>query len=112
MAELDKTTENVGDEVVEAAVEKAPVEKKDAVKAADKKDTAKKAKSGKLPLGARLGRKFREFKAEFKKIVWCSRKDTFNNTLLVIVSAIIIAVAIGVLDFAFSNLLSALGKLI
>ena len=31
MAELDKTTENVGDEVVEAAVEKAPVEKKDAV---------------------------------------------------------------------------------
>ncbi len=112
MAELDKTTENVGDEVVEAAVEKAPVGKKEIAKTSDKKDAAKKAKSGKPSLGARLGKKLREFKAEFKKIVWSSRKDTFNNTLLVVVSAIIIAIAIGVLDFAFSNLLSALGKLI
>ena len=111
MAELEKSTENVADEVVETAVRNAPVEKKGAAKA-DKKKDAPKAKTGKPSLGARLGKKWREFKAEFKKIVWSSRRDTFNNTLLVVVSAIIIAVVIGVLDFAFSNLLSALGKLI
>ena len=111
MAELEKRTENVADEVVETAVKKAPGEKKEAAKA-DKKKEISKAKSGKPPIKARLGKKWREFKAEFKKIVWSSKKDTFNNTLLVVVSAIIIAVAIGVLDFAFSNLLSALGKLI
>ena len=111
MAEMEKTTENVADEVVETAVRNAPVEKKEAAKA-DKKKDAPKAKSGKPSLGARLGKKWREFKAEFKKIVWSSRRDTFNNTLLVVVSAIIIAVVIGILDFAFSNLLSALGKLI
>ena len=88
-----------------------PEEKKELVKA-DKKKAATKTKSGKPPLKARMGKAWREFKAEFKKIVWSSRRDTFNNTLLVVVSAVVIAVAIGVLDFAFSNLLSALGKLI
>ena len=111
MAEIEKTTENTADEVVEKAVKDAPVEKKEPAKA-DKKKAAAKTKSGKPSLGARLKRAWREFKAEFKKIVWSSRRDTFNNTVLVVVSAIIIAVAIGVLDFAFSNLLSALGKLI
>ena len=111
MAELEKSTENTADEVVETAVKNAPVEKKEPAKA-DKKKEATKAKSGKPSLKARMGKAWREFKAEFKKIVWSSRRDTFNNTLLVVVSAIIIAVVIGVLDFAFSNLLSALGKLI
>ena len=55
---------------------------------------------------------FKGVKAEFKKIVWSSRRDTFRNTVLVIVSIIVVAVCIGALDYVFSTLLSALGKLI
>ena len=111
MAELEKSTENVADEVVETAVRNAPVEKKDAAKA-DKKKDAPKAKTGKPSLGARLGKKWREFKAEFKKIVWSSKKDTFNNTVLVVVSIVIIAIFIGALDLGFSKLLEFLGGLV
>lgn len=110
MAEIEKTTETVADELVETAVENAPVEKKE-VKT-DKKKAVAKSKSGKLSLGARMKRSWREFKAEFKKIVWSSRRDTFRNTVLVIVSIIVVAICIGALDYVFSTLLSALGKLI
>jgi len=112
MAEIEKNTETVADELVETAVQEAQIEKK-AEKAdkSDKKAVAK-TKSGKPSLGARMKRSLREFKAEFKKIVWSSRRDTFRNTVLVIVSIIIVAVCIGALDYVFSTLLSALGKLI
>ena len=74
---------------------------------ADEKKTAKKPS-----VFARIGASFKNFKAEFKKIVWSSRKDTFHNTVLVIVSIIVVAVAIGLLDIGFSSLLSAIAKLV
>ena len=38
-----------------------------------------------------------------KKIVWFSWKDTRKSSIVVIVAVIIIALVIGVLDFAFNN---------
>ena len=87
---------------IETAVDKAP----------DKKEKKNSAKSGKPSLGARIKLKWKEFKAEFKKIVWSSRRNTFQNTLLVIVSVLVVAVCIGALDYLFSGLISALGKLV
>ena len=72
----------------------------------------KPAKANKPSLGAKIKKAWKEFKAEFKKIVWSSKKNTFNNTVLVIVSMVVVAVCIGVLDYAFSSLLTALGGLI
>ncbi|MBQ4054263.1 MAG: preprotein translocase subunit SecE [Clostridia bacterium] len=72
----------------------------------------KPAKAKKPSLGAKIKKACKEFKAEFKKIVWSSKKNTFNNTVLVIVSMAVVALCVGVLDYAFSSLLSALGGLI
>lgn len=72
----------------------------------------KPAKAKKPSFGAKIKKAWREFKAEFKKIVWSSKKNTFNNTVLVIVSMAVVAVCVGALDYAFSSLLSALGGLI
>ena len=46
---------------------------------------------------------FRAIKSEMKKIVWLPWKQVRKNTIVVIIAVIIIAIIIGVLDFAFSN---------
>ncbi|MBQ7500015.1 MAG: preprotein translocase subunit SecE [Clostridia bacterium] len=85
----------------------ADVKKTDAP---EKKPEAKKA--NKPSLGSRIGKWFREFKAEFKKIVWCNKRDTFNSTVLVVVSVIVVAAVVSGLDIGFSNAVNALGKLV
>ena len=76
------------------------------------KTAKEKTKSKKPSFGARISKTWRDFRSEFKKIVWSSKRNTFNNTVLVVVSMIVIAACIGVLDFAFSKLIAWLGKLI
>ena len=78
--------------------------------AAEKKPEFK--KSNKPSLGSRISKGFREFKAEFKKIVWCNRRDTFNSTVLVVVSVIVVAAVVSGLDIGFSNAVNALGKIV
>ncbi len=93
MAENEKKTE----------LEKAP--EKAAAKAA-------KAKSDKPSIWARMAAWFKSVKAECKKISWASWKSVKANTLVVLVCVIIFAIILGVLDFCFSNAVSALGDLI
>ena len=69
-------------------------------------------KKNKVPLGQRISKAFREFKAEFKKIVWSSKKATFSNTALVIACMVIVSVAIGLLDTGFSTLLNWIAGLV
>ena len=78
---------------------------KDEAKVKEQKASKPAKKKGKIK------KAWREFKAEFKKIVWSSKRSTFNNTVLVIVSMIIVSVVIGLLDFGFSQLLTWLGTL-
>jgi preprotein translocase subunit SecE len=42
---------------------------------------------------------FKESVAEMKKVVWPSREDVAANTRIVIISVIIFAVILGVVDF-------------
>ena len=44
---------------------------------------------------------FREVKSELKKVVWPSRKQTINNTLIVIASVIVIGIVIWAFDAIF-----------
>lgn len=106
MADIEK---NVTEEVTETTDAKA-TETKDtkAAKVAAKAS----AKKNKVPLGKRIKKALKEFKAEFKKIVWSNRKSTFSNTVLVIVIMVIVAVVIGLLDLGFSNLITWIGKLV
>lgn len=49
---------------------------------------------------------FRESREELKKVVWPTRKETQNNTMLVIGISLFVAVFLGVLDLGLNYLLN------
>ena len=53
----------------------------------------------------------REFKSEFKKVVWPAFPQTVKNTALVLVVLVISTVVIALLDLGFSKGLTALANL-
>ncbi|MBR2476631.1 MAG: preprotein translocase subunit SecE [Clostridia bacterium] len=57
-------------------------------------------KKSKNPFKA-IARYFREVKSEMKKVVWPSRKQIVNNTLVVIAAVLIIGIIIWILDAVF-----------
>ena len=58
----------------------------------------------------RRGQFFRESKAELKKVVWPSRDDVVSSIKVVIISTIVVAVILGLLDFAFTEAFRAIMK--
>lgn len=59
----------------------------------------KEKKTDKKPgLFARVGKWFRDMKSELKKVQWPSRKQTINNTLIVIACVIVVGIFIGLFD--------------
>ncbi len=69
---------------------------------AEKKQTEKPAKAKKPSIFARVGKWFRELKGEIRKIVWPTREQTVNNTVVVIVAILVVGVFIWVLDAIFN----------
>ncbi|MBE6598576.1 MAG: preprotein translocase subunit SecE [Ruminococcaceae bacterium] len=65
-------------------------------------------KSDKPSFFSRIGAWFKSLKAECKKITWASAKLVKQNTILVVVCVAIVAAAIGILDFAFSQTIQGL----
>ena len=51
---------------------------------------------------ARIGKWFRELKSECRKIVWPTRQQTVNNTLVVIACVIVVGIFIWLLDAIFN----------
>ena len=58
------------------------------------------AKKSKNPFKA-IAKYFRESKSEMKKVVWPSRKQVVNNTIVVIAAVLIIGIIIWILDAIF-----------
>ena len=50
---------------------------------------------------ARIGKYFRDTRSEMKKVVWPSRKQVINNTIVVCVVVLISALVVLLLDFVF-----------
>jgi len=63
-------------------------------------------------IGKRIAKFFRDYASECHKIVWLSWKDTRRNSIIVIVTVIIFATVIALLDLGFSRGIIELGKLI
>lgn len=85
------------------------------VKASDK-DTAKtseKANKGKkkVSLGSKIVKYFRDLKGEFNKVVWPSKKQVFNNTLVVLTTMVVAGLFVGGLDTGMYKLLQLLMKI-
>ena len=51
--------------------------------------------------GNKLVRFFKEVKSEMKKVVWPSRKQVTNNTLIVLAVVVLVGIIIWALDLAF-----------
>ncbi len=89
---------------------------KDKTAAVDKKASATKAakatatKNGKKKKS--IVKYFKDARSEFKKVVWPSRKQVINNTIVVIVAMVVAGVAIWGVDSAFIAIQALmLGKL-
>ena len=88
-------------EKVEQSVSSAPK----ADKAKKDKKSDKKSKPG---VFARIGRWFRELKIELKKVQWPTRKQTINNTLIVIACVIVVGVFIWIFDYIAGSAIDVL----
>ena len=55
---------------------------------------------------------FKDYKSEFKKIVWPEKKDTLRQSGIVVVALVIAGAAIFLLDTGFSKLFQLINDLI
>ncbi len=69
---------------------------KQAVQAKKDKKSDKNAKPG---FFARMGKWFRDMKSELKKVQWPTKKQTVNNTVIVIICVIVVGIVIALFDF-------------
>ena len=57
---------------------------------------------------ARMGKWFRDMKSELKKVQWPTRKQTVNNTVIVIICCIIVGICIWLFDALAGAVITAL----
>ncbi|MDO5141715.1 MAG: preprotein translocase subunit SecE [Eubacteriales bacterium] len=62
---------------------------------------AEETKAKKPGFFARIGKWVRELKSECRKIVWPTRQQTTNNTLVVFASVVVVGIFIWLLDVVF-----------
>ena len=90
----------------QAANNAAPAPEKPAK--TEKKKDVKAEKKSKPGFFARIGKWFKEMKSELKKVQWPTRKQTINNTVIVIVCCIIVGICIWVFDALAGSVITAL----
>lgn len=83
----------------------------------EKKNVPAEKKAEKKPgfftrTGRKMSKWFRDFKSECKKIVWPTGKQVVNNTVVVIVTAIIVCVLVYILDVSFGFVRDTIVKLV
>ena len=63
-------------------------------------------------IASRIKKFFKDYTSELKKIVWLSKSDVRKNSTIVIVSVVVCAIAIGIVDLAFSSVIKGIAGLI
>ena len=58
--------------------------------------------------GRAISKWFREMKSELKKVQWPTRKQTINNTLIVIACVIVVGVFIWIFDYIAGSAIDVL----
>ena len=90
----------------QAKAEKAQAKAaKKATKKAAKKNSSKKEGKEKLGFFARIAKFFRDYKSEFKKLVWPTRQQLAKNSAVVLVSIVICGTALWAIDYVLGDLL-------
>ena len=65
----------------------------------------------KIKLTARIKKFFKDYRSEMKKIVWPTRAQVIQNTGVVLVAIVFIALVVGALDLLFGFGVGKLGDL-
>jgi len=73
-------------------------------------NTAANGKTGIKDLPAKIARTFKDMKGEVKKVVWPSKKQVLNNSIIVFIMLIISAIFIGGIDELLVLLLQLIFK--
>lgn len=63
------------------------------------------SKGEKLTIPKKIGRFFRDYKSEIKKIVWPTFKDVLKNTVIVLIMCLLVGALIWILDYGLGNLI-------
>lgn len=58
-------------------------------------------------IASKIGRSFKDLRGEVKKVVWPTKKQVINNTIVVLVTMVCVGIVIWLLDFGMSALVSA-----
>lgn len=61
---------------------------------------------------SKLTKFFKDYKSEFKKIVWPSKDDTTKMGVVVLVAIVIASIAIFLLDTGFGSAISFIGNVL
>ena len=77
--------------------------------AAPKKDKKSEKKPG---FFSRIGKWLKEMKSELKKVQWPTKKQTINNTAIVIACVLIVGLFIWVFDFVATSVIDLLISLL
>ena len=70
------------------------------------------AEETKVKKQSKVSKFFKDYKSEFKKIVWPTKNDTIKMSAVVVVAIIVASVAIFLLDSGASAAFKALGNLV
>lgn len=71
---------------------------------------AEKTKTAKVGFFKKIGKFFKDYKSEFKKLVWPTPKQLLKNTAVVLVSIIVFGAFLAAVDIGFNKLFIALGN--
>ncbi|MBQ8447407.1 MAG: preprotein translocase subunit SecE [Clostridia bacterium] len=96
--------EKAAEKQVLKAAKKEKKENRKAAKEA-KKNAAKKEGKEKLGFFAKIAKFFRDYKSEFKKLVWPSRQQLAKNSAVVLISILVCSVALWAIDYVLGDLL-------
>lgn len=102
MAEINNNAE---EKDVTSLPETAPADKAKKVKKVEKKPNFL------VRAGRGIGKFFRDTASELRKVVWMPKNDVKKNTILVVVSVVVFATVIGIIDFAGAKLVGLLAGL-
>ncbi len=87
-------------------------ETKTAASAKKEKSASPKKPNFFVRIGRRIAKAWRDYISEMKKVVWMSGKDVKKSTLLVCAMVVSMGVAIGFVDFVFSEVIGGIAGLI
>ena len=101
---------NEKDEKLEKTAKSEKPEK--AEKSSKKEKPAKKDKKDKVGFFTKIAKFFRDYRSEFKKLVWPTRQQLLKNCAVVFTSIIVCGGALALLDFGLSKGVQGLWNLV